>query len=156
MQRTLLAAVVAVAACGGNKSSTEPRPIPPPPVPPPTGPAVAVWVTTANQSKLMSREPSATLTSGTQPEGTTITVDTTQQYQEIVGFGAAITDASAWLIQNRLPPTQRDALLQELFGRTGSGIGLSFTRLTIGASDFSMHHYSLDDMPPGQTDPTLA
>jgi glucosylceramidase len=33
---------------------------------------------------------------------------------------------------------------------------LSFTRLTIGASDFSPRHYSFDDMPPGDRDPTLA
>ena len=49
---------------------------------------------------------------------------------------------------------QRQALLQELFGRD-PGIGLSFTRLTIGASDFSRRHYSLDDVPAGRTDPAL-
>ena len=37
-----------------------------------------------------------------------------------------------------------------------NGIGLSFARVTMGASDFSMKHYSYDDMPSGQTDPTLA
>ncbi len=55
----------------------------------------------------------------------------------MLGFGASITDASAWLIQHRMSPTQRDALLRELFGREGDGIGFGFTRLTIGASDFS-------------------
>jgi len=58
----------------------------------------------------------------------------------------AITDASAWLIQNRLSVSQREALLQELFGPS-PGLGLSFTRLTMGASDFSPHQYSYDDMP---------
>jgi glucosylceramidase len=77
-------------------------------------------------------------------------------YQEMVGFGAAITDASASLI-NGLPPERREALLRDLFDAdSGAGIGLSFTRLTIGASDFSPRHYSFDDMPPGQRDPTLA
>jgi glucosylceramidase len=46
--------------------------------------------------------------------------------------------------------------MQELFGREAGGIGLSFTRLTIGASDFSTEHYSFDDMPAGQSDPELA
>src|SRR3982751_6060664 len=50
---------------------------------------------------------------------------------------------------------QREALLQELFGRD-PGIGLSFVRVTMGASDFSRSHYSYDDVPPGETDPTLA
>ena len=49
----------------------------------------------------------------------------------------------------------RSALLQELFGPS-PGIGLSFTRLTMGASDFSLHEYSYDDMPAGQTDSSLA
>ena len=87
--------------------------------------------------------------------GVVIDVDPATRYQEIAGFGAAITDASAELIQNRLAAPQRAALMQELFGRDGNGIGLSFTRLTIGASDFSSQHYSFDDMPKGQTDPDL-
>src|SRR3989449_201362 len=36
------------------------------------------------------------------------------------------------------------------------GLGLSFTRLTMGASDFSLHQYSYDDVPAGQTDSSLA
>src|SRR5439155_1557386 len=51
--------------------------------------------------------------------------------------------------------TQHPAPLQELFGPS-PGLGLSFTRLTIGASDFSLHQYSYDDMPAGQTDSSLA
>jgi glucosylceramidase len=55
---------------------------------------------------------------------------------------------------DELSPAQREALLQDLFGRT-TGIGLSFTRLTIGASDFSRTHYSFDDVPPGESDSAL-
>ena len=73
----------------------------------------------------------------------------------MLGFGASITDASAWLIQQRMSPAQREALLRELFGRDGDGIGFDFARLTIGASDFSRHHYSLDDPPEGRPDPAL-
>jgi glucosylceramidase len=75
-------------------------------------------------------------------------------YQEMVGFGAAMTDASAYLIQRKLG-AQHDAILHELFGRN-PGIGLSFMRVPMGASDFSTHDYSYDDMPAGQTDSTLA
>ena len=60
-----------------------------------------------------------------------------------------------WLIQHMLDARQRDALLKELFGREGNGLGLSFSRLTIGASDFSRHHYSLNDTPDGTPDPDL-
>ena len=111
---------------------------------------VQAWVTLTDQSKLLSREDGARF-SDQAPQPLHITVDAQQRYQEIVGFGANISDASAWLIQHRMSATQRSALLQDLFGKP-PGIGLSFTRLTIGASDFSQTHYALDDVPPGQTD----
>ncbi|MBN8501189.1 MAG: hypothetical protein J0M19_08580, partial [Sphingomonadales bacterium] len=71
----------------------------------------------------------------------------------IVGFGAAFTDASAHLFPNVLRRPERDRLFRELF-HTG-GLGLSFIRVPIGASDFSAEHYSLNDLPAGQTDPGL-
>ena len=104
--------------------------------------------------KLVSREPDVAFSSGDTAGLPTIAVDDTAVYQEMVGFGAAITDASASLI-NGLPPERREALLRDLFD-ADSGIGLSFARLTIGASDFSPGHYSFDDMPPGERDPALA
>lgn len=113
---------------------------------------VQAWITTGDQSQLLARAPDARLE--TSADAAAITVDPSTRYQEIAGFGAAITDASADLIQH-LDPARRDALLRQLFGREGEGIGLSFTRLTIGASDFSRTHYSFDDMPPGQSDPQL-
>lgn len=84
-----------------------------------------------------------------------IEIDAGARRQQMVGFGASITDASAWLIRQKMTPVQREALLRELFGRDGDGIGFDFARLTIGASDFSRHHYSLDDSPDGKSDPAL-
>ena len=115
--------------------------------------SVQVWLTTADQNRLLAREPDRELRSQA-PLAARIDVDPETRYQEMVGFGASITDASAWLIRTRLNETQRAALLQELFGRDG-GLGLSFTRISIGASDFSLSHYSLDDPPGGAPDPTL-
>src|SRR6185295_3493722 len=83
-----------------------------------------------------------------------IDVDEATTYQVMVGFGAAMTDASAYLINNKLG-SQRDGIMRELFGRN-PGIGLSFMRVPMGASDFSSKHYSYDDMPAGQTDSALA
>lgn len=117
-------------------------------------PGVAIWVTTGDQAKLLSREPDVAFSTQDVAGVPTIVVDDTAMYQEMVGFGAAITDAAAINI-NRLAPDRREALLRDLFD-PDSGIGLSFTRLTIAASDFSPRQYSFDDMPPGQRDPTLA
>ncbi|CAN5128563.1 glucosylceramidase [soil metagenome] len=115
------------------------------------------WVTTADRSELLSAQPALVFSPASGEVGTpVITVDPSQRHQTLVGFGAAITDATGWLIQNRLTPDQRDALLRDLFGRDGEGLGFSFTRITIGASDFSSEHYSLDDAPDGRADPELA
>jgi glucosylceramidase len=117
-------------------------------------PVAAVWVTTADQHKLLSREPDVAFGASDPGRLPAIAVDDTAMYQEMVGFGAAITDASALNI-NRLAPERREALLRDLFN-ADSGIGLSFTRLTIGASDFSPRHYTFDDVRRGRDDPSLA
>jgi glucosylceramidase len=120
----------------------------------PSGPTAEVWLTTADQSHLLSRQPDVVIRSGTDASSIVIDVNEGTSYQEIVGFGAAMTDASAYLFQHKLG-AQHDAILHELFGRN-PGIGLSFVRVPMGASDFSTHDYSYDDMPAGQTDATLA
>jgi glucosylceramidase len=117
--------------------------------------AVEVWLTTGDKTRLLAQQPRIAFGAPTSGVDATLVVDSTQRFQEMVGFGASLTGASAWLIQNRMSVAQRDALLNDLFGRNG-GIGMSFTRLTMGASDFSRTHYSYDDLPAGQTDPALA
>jgi len=112
---------------------------------------VKVWETDADQSKLLA--PQADVKFG-KASGTVITVDPAQSYQSMVGFGASMTDASAWLIRNKMSAGQRDALMGDLFG--AKGLNFSFMRLTIGASDFSRDHYSYDDMPKGESDPAMA
>ncbi|PIC02219.1 glycoside hydrolase family 30 beta sandwich domain-containing protein [Caulobacter sp. X] len=119
-------------------------------------PKLQAWVTTGDKTQLMAAQPPAGAVSAKAVDGLPlIAVDPKERHQSIVGFGASITDASAWLIQNKLSPAQRDALLHELFGRANGGLGFSFTRVTIGASDFSLDHYSLDETPNGESDPKL-
>lgn len=112
-----------------------------------------VWLTTADQTRLLARQPDVAIESGLGQSPVVIEMDEGKTYQEMVGFGAAMTDASAYLIQQKLG-AQHDAILRELFGRN-PGIGLSFLRVPMGASDFSTRDYSYDDMPGGQTDSTL-
>ncbi len=112
--------------------------------------AVQAWITTTDQVHLLAPAPAQAFGKRAALD-LDIEVDAKQRFQTMVGFGANITDASAWLIQQRMNPAQRKALLDDLFGKP-PGIGLSFTRLTIGASDFSRSHYSLDDVPVGESD----
>lgn len=119
-----------------------------------SGPRASTWVTTADRTRLLAAQPPVAPMHGPVPTGTLVVdVDTAARYQRMAGFGAAITDASAAVLQRHLTPTARDALLQELFGP--SGAGLSVTRLTIGGSDFSQAPYTLDDTPGDVDDPGL-
>jgi glucosylceramidase len=119
------------------------------------GIAVQTWLSTGDQAKTLSHEPNIYLVSANSTSQPTIEVDDATTYQQMIGFGAAVTDASAYLIQEKMTAAQRAALLQDIFGRN-PGIGLSFMRVPMGASDFSLSQYSYDDMPAGQTDSTLA
>lgn len=114
------------------------------------------WVSSADGRQRLARLAPIEIRHG--PEaGLVIHVDPARQYQKVEGFGAAITDSSAWLIQRSLSRKQRGALLQELFGLDrNKDLALGLTRISIGASDFSLTHYSYDDVPAGQTDPGLA
>jgi glucosylceramidase len=85
----------------------------------------------------------------------TILVNEAVKYQTIDGFGASLTESSAWLLQQRLTAEQRRATLQMLFDRE-RGIGLSILRQPMGASDFALREYSYDDVPAGESDPDLA
>jgi glucosylceramidase len=114
-----------------------------------------VWVTNGAQTKLMSKEVSgASIYDTNATTDPSISVDFSQQYQEIEGFGAALTGSSAIVI-NGMAPAQKDALIKDLFSAT-EGIGLSYMRLTIGASDFSSNNFSYNDLPEGSTDAALA
>jgi glucosylceramidase len=116
---------------------------------------VRAFLTTADQQHLLA--PSSVSAAAAKADAV-IRIDPRRQHQRIAGFGAAITEGSAWLIRHGMSEAQRDALMRELFtreGNDGKGLGFELTRLTIGASDFSRRHYSLDDMPAGQTDPEL-
>lgn len=84
----------------------------------------------------------------------TIIVNDKVKYQRIDGFGASLTDSSAWLLWNKLTESQRAAALEMLFS-PDKGIGLSVLRQPMGASDFAISAYSYDDMPSGQADPDL-
>ena len=109
------------------------------------------WVTNGDRDQRLAEQAPFTLQRATS-DGEAIVVAPDDQKQTMVGFGASITDASAYLIQTRMAPEARDALLRSLFGREDGGLGFSFTRVTVGASDFSLDHYSLADTP----DPSLA
>ena len=118
---------------------------------------IDVWITTSDKKELFSQTPSALLFEDQQTvDVPVIEVDTSQRFQPIDGFGFALTGGSAFLLNQKLDATAREQLLRELFLTEGNGIGISYLRISIGASDLDDHVFSYDDLPSGKTDDSLA
>lgn len=111
-----------------------------------------VFLTTRDEKQLFQEQ--AFLKSEKDTALLNLKIDTSQQYQEIEGFGAAMTGSSAYVMQQYMTAPKRKALLDELFDAE-KGIGINYIRLSIGASDFSLSPYSYDDMPAGERDDSL-
>lgn len=119
------------------------------------GPGVAIVLTTDDQSLKMAAQSPTNFTAAT-AAGKVIYVDEAQTYQPIEGFGAAFTDSAAYLLNEvALPKSALTSTMNDLFTRSGNGIGLSFMRTPMAASDIARSQYSYDDNN-GQPDPTLA
>lgn len=132
----------------------EPDPEPPPP-PTPVVNEVDYWLTKGDESQLLKKQ-TAVLGFGTVANSNpSITVDSTQRFQTIDGFGFTLTGGSAEVI-NGLSSSVRNNLLLELFSDVNNGISISYLRVSIGASDLSSSVYSYNDLAAGQTDPTLS
>ncbi|MDV9169860.1 ricin-type beta-trefoil lectin domain protein [Streptomyces sp. W16] len=126
------------------------------------GEQVTAWLTTTDDAAgrhvtrgLQAQTPFA-FSSGTGGSGENITVDENTRYQTFTGGGASFTDTAAWLMNSSgaLSAATRNATMTKLFSPT-DGIGLSFLRNPMGASDLARYGYSYDDVAAGQTDPNL-
>jgi glucosylceramidase len=109
---------------------------------------IRVWVTDASR-KLATASGvkwSAKATGGT---GTSIAVKPEIKYQELLGFGGALT-GSACSVFHRLPADARGKLFRNLFHP--SEMAFNVCRTTMGSSDCSETLYSYDD---GEVDPDL-
>jgi len=123
--------------------------------PPAKPPAGLVRVFQSTEHTVGEPEEQTPISFGSQraPE-LTIFVDDTRRFQAIDGFGASITDSSAWLLRNKLSESQFQQLMERLFDRK-KGIGLTLLRQPMGSSDFALEDYTYDDMPVGEPDTGL-
>ena len=116
---------------------------------------VKVWLTTSNLTSKLSTQSDLQFSSTNGSSDTTVTVNDSTIRQTVDGFGASMTDASAYLIWNS---PHKDDIMKQLFSPT-DGIGISFLRQPIGASDYiagpnTPAYYSYDDNG-GNPDPAL-
>ncbi|MGR6916014.1 ricin-type beta-trefoil lectin domain protein [[Actinomadura] parvosata] len=116
------------------------------------GESVNVWLTTTSDAGgrtvtrgLAQQAPIAFGPAGGSADRT-VTVNEGVAYQQFEGGGASITDTTAYLLRGGpVSAATRDAVMRRLFHPT-DGIGLSFVRNPIGASDLSRPGMvSLDD-----------
>src|SRR5690606_3481813 len=114
-----------------------------------------LYLTTGDQNKRFSRETDIAVTEPDKAPLPTIHIFPEERLQQIDGFGAALTGSSAFLFHHKLPAAPQAALLEELFSDE-RGIGLSYIRMTMGASDFSLTNYTYNDLSIGEADYTMS
>lgn len=114
-----------------------------------------IRITTIDKKMLFAKQDTALVFSKrTGNNYPVIEIDDKKRYQEIDGFGYCLTGGSAQLLM-KMEPAERAALLQDLFGTAGDAIGISYLRISIGASDLDDHVFSYDDLPDGEADANL-
>jgi len=151
-------ALLALLATGCKKddgSGAAPTPTPPvtPTPPTPSTPSqVAVWLTMPDKSALFYRQKVSLQFGANTNSDPIIAVDTTQTYQTMDGFGYCLTGGSAQVMK-QMDASSRAALIKELFATDSTSLGVSYLRVSIGASDLDAQVFSYDD---GPADPTLA
>lgn len=122
---------------------------------PPVPGEIEQWLTRADRNALIQKQPTLLAFSSASNGFQNIEINEGTTYQTMDGFGYALTGGSADLINN-MSADLRSKLLNEFFGSSADAIGISYLRISIGASDLSKEVFSYCDLPAGQTDPTLS
>ena len=123
-----------------------------------SGRQIEAWVTMPDRSILFGQQAEKipfTFGSAARGGGVPLVIDDQHSMQSMDGFGFALTGGSAEMMM-KMSGQERTKLLRELFATDGISIGLSYIRLSIGASDLNSFVFSYNDLPEGQTDFPLA
>lgn len=112
----------------------------------------AGWITTRDAVRRVSTLSQAELVPST-GNAVHLAVDPATRYQQMDGFGAALTESSAHLLMG-LSSERRTAALTALFAPE-AGAGMDLVRMPLGGSDFALSRYTYDDLPAGESDLAL-
>ena len=118
------------------------------PMPSATPGPISVWVTNDKQ-RCSAAAPVTWKPKTKNVSSNVITLNPAKKYQEILGFGAAFTEASCYMF-DQLTPEARDKLFHDLFH--SAGMGFNVCRTCIGSSDYATRVYSYNE---GDPDPEL-
>lgn len=104
---------------------------------------VRVIITTPDESSKLAELPNRLPFQNENTGDITITINESQTAQTIEGFGGALTGSSAFLLKDNAQA------LNDLF--SPEGIRLSYTRLTVGSSDFNRNgSYTYNEITSGE------
>ncbi|CAF1213449.1 unnamed protein product [Adineta steineri] len=109
------------------------------------------WLTDPDAKVFFQQQPSILPNTNYKAADNIITINANEKYQTIDGFGYTLTGGSALHLHN-LDNTLRAQILQELFNTDKNNIGVSYLRISIGASDLDEKVFSYNDLSPGETD----
>ncbi|MES2521036.1 MAG: glycoside hydrolase family 30 beta sandwich domain-containing protein [Bacteroidota bacterium] len=112
---------------------------------------VEKWLTKSDKSVLFQKQADSQHFEAINNISPSIYVDETKTFQNMDGFGYTLTGGSAMLLQ-KMKSDERNAILKELFATDKNNIGVSYLRISVGASDLDDHVFSYDDIFAGQTD----
>ena len=118
---------------------------PPTPLPtavPPPGATPAQVIQTSMYGDRLTVKPNLYLVNDDGSSIPTITINSTQTYQTIIGFGGAFTESSAYVL-SKISAAKRSEILNAYFSPSGSNYTLCRTH--INSCDFSLSNYSYDD-----------
>ena len=118
---------------------------------------IEAWVTLPDRSALFSKQPQTISFSGANTvrgwgvQTPPIVIDEQRSMQTVDGFGFALTGGSAEMMM-KMSSTERSKLIKELISPDDGGVGISYIRVSIGASDLNSFVFSYNDLPEGETD----
>ena len=135
----LISVLLLQVSCKGKEILTPGGPINP------NDGTISVWKTSHDGSFCLYKLPTNLKIQASVNDALDIAIDVSKTKQEMEGFGASLTGSSAYVLMNSLSAFQRQVCLKDLFSTT-TGIGLSYLRLTMGASDFSLSNFTYNDI----------
>ncbi|MBC3767168.1 glycoside hydrolase family 30 protein [Neptunicella marina] len=138
----LVSAALITAGCASSKPASQNAAVKPEPV---NVSGLEVYTTAKDTDLRLSKTDNRQFADGSQPSEGEISIFVNPQvtFQEIIGIGGAITDASAEVFA-KLPADKQQELLTAYYDKD-QGIGYSFGRTTIHSSDFSSGSYTYID-----------
>ena len=144
-RRSLLGAVTLASLAFVTAAKCEPTPPAPPNVVAPLGanPPVIKWFC-STMSQTWKETIVTDITSAHSADTNLLALDASKQYQTMDGFGGCFNELG-WQALLALDVSQRELALKELFDPACANLTLG--RVPIGANDFSLEWYSLDETP---------